>query len=389
MFTLLVEGWRFYPQSFSIVNQFQCLEILKREDVRLFHRDIPQPEDKRLMRGKRWKISTGFLDVDDAKALATIPTPDGATPDAVFRIFFPYEFSTAPQGRTFVFVVTGRGQVPSFMIPGRRKMAEVLAGQDITLVTPSEYSKRSLIASGAEGSRIAVVPHGVDTRFFHPAPAKERADLRRKFGWDGRFVFLNVGAQYWWKGGLPLAKAFAAVANKHPHVLLVMKGLDDVYASRASLAELSRHLTSAERSTLQTHARYLGGTLSFSRVADLYRAADALVAPYMGEGFYLPALEAIACGLPAICTKGGPTDDFLRDEFALPIESRLNPDVTESTRLIPDIRHLVALMEQAVADEGLTDRARRLGPAHVAENYTWAKVTDRLLDVLTGKEPVP
>ena len=39
----------------------------------------------------------------------------------------------------------------------------------------------------------------------------------------------------------------------------------------------------------------------------LYRAADVLVVPYRGEGFCLPALEAMACGLPVIHTGTGPT----------------------------------------------------------------------------------
>ena len=41
MLTLLVEGWRSYAQSHSIVNQFQCLELLKRGDIRLFHTEAP------------------------------------------------------------------------------------------------------------------------------------------------------------------------------------------------------------------------------------------------------------------------------------------------------------------------------------------------------------
>jgi hypothetical protein len=42
----------------------------------------------------------------------------------------------------------------------------------------------------------------------------------------------------------------------------------------------------------------------------LYRAADALVAPYRGEGFCLPVLEAMACGVPALHTAAGPTSEF-------------------------------------------------------------------------------
>ncbi|MEG3991676.1 hypothetical protein QUA13_32115 [Microcoleus sp. S28C3] len=34
------------------------------------------------------------------------------------------------------------------------------------------------------------------------------------------------------------------------------------------------------------------------------------------------SLEATACGLPVICTAGGPTDDFTYPDLALPVESK-------------------------------------------------------------------
>lgn len=387
MFTLLVEGWRFYPQSFSIVNQFHCLEILKRRDVRLLHRDAPLPHDDGLQ-PKNWTPDQSLLPPAQVRSLAAIPPPDGAPPDAVFRIFFPFDFSPAPRGRTFVFAVTGMGRVPAFMIGGKVSLDRAFA-DDLTLVTPSDYAKQALVATGAPASRVAVVPHGVDTAIFRPVDAEGRARMRKALGWENHVVFLNVGAQYWWKGAQTLAKAFLAVAPRHPEALLVFKGLDAIYASRDSLAHLGDLLSASERAILGSRMRYIGETLTFAQIAALYGAADMLVAPYMGEGFYLPALEAIACGLPVICTAGGPTDDFLGDEFALRIESRINPALDEKARLVPNLDHLVALMEQSMADSALAARARSLGPAHVAAHYSWAKVTDRLLAVLMSKAPAP
>ena len=45
------------------------------------------------------------------------------------------------------------------------------------------------------------------------------------------------------------------------------------------------------------------------RLAAIYRACDALLHPYRGEGFCLPVLEARACGLPvAALPVEGPVD---------------------------------------------------------------------------------
>ena len=41
MADIKVEGWRFLPHSFATVNQFQCLEFLKRSYIKLYHHDVP------------------------------------------------------------------------------------------------------------------------------------------------------------------------------------------------------------------------------------------------------------------------------------------------------------------------------------------------------------
>jgi glycosyltransferase involved in cell wall biosynthesis len=129
--------------------------------------------------------------------------------------------------------------------------------------------------------------------------------------------------------------------------------------------------------------RYIGKTMSFAEMARLYQAADVLVAPYTGEGFNLPVLEAVACGLPVICTGGRPTDDFTREEFAMRIDSKVEPlPDMPGYRLKPDLEHLIALMRKSVKDEAFAKRARKAGPKHVSENYTWRHVTGKLVQVL-------
>ena len=53
--------------------------------------------------------------------------------------------------------------------------------------------------------------------------------------------------------------------------------------------------------------------------------------------------------------------------------------------LQPDVDHLIELMQQAVRER---DSARRMGTAaaaHVAQSFTWDRVTEQLVDVLQGK----
>jgi len=121
----------------------------------------------------------------------------------------------------------------------------------------------------------------------------------------------------------------------------------------------------------------------------LYQAADAYVSPYLAEGFNLPVLEAAACGLPVICTKGGPTDDFTHPDFALQIESKFTPMTFENESffiLAPDVNHLIALMAAIVEKPEIAARARNSGPNFVARGFTWKHAVDNLLDVFRGVE---
>ena len=75
-------------------------------------------------------------------------------------------------------------------------------------------------------------------------------------------------------------------------------------------------------------------TLSEAEMAGLYSACDCLVHPFRGEGFGLPVVEAMACGLPVIVTGAGPALDYATDETAF-----LIPATTRPVRRVPRGRH--------------------------------------------------
>ena len=100
------------------------------------------------------------------------------------------------------------------------------------------------------------------------------------------------------------------------------------------------------------------------------------------KDFNLPVLEAAASGLPIICTRGGPTDDFVTDEFARRIESRKTVvpiDGQYASQLDPDVDHLIALMANVIDETAWPRQAADAGPRHVAANYTWNDAVDTLI----------
>jgi glycosyltransferase involved in cell wall biosynthesis len=218
---------------------------------------------------------------------------------------------------------------------------------------------------------------------FKPFAEAERKALRASSKLDDRFVFLNVSAQTRSKGTDLLLKAFARVATKHPEALLVLKGSDGIYRSGNLLQRwVSEVLTQEERQAIKGRVRYLGGSLPVGKLASIYQTADVYVTPYRSESFNLPAIEAVASGLPIIATAGGPTDEYTTPDCAVRIGAELVPG-TRPNELIrrPNLDELTDAMLDIIGNPGFRETARQAGPAHVDANFTWRHTVDRLLAV--------
>ena len=64
--------------------------------------------------------------------------------------------------------------------------------------------------------------------------------------------------------------------------------------------------------------------LTLKELSELYGSCDAYVSSYRAEGFNMPPLEAAACGIPAILTSGGSTDDYYDPSFVWRLRVRKN-----------------------------------------------------------------
>jgi glycosyltransferase involved in cell wall biosynthesis len=381
MAKIIVEGWRFLPHSFATINQFQCLELLKRPHLELFHRDVPYWN-------KSWNPVYGLLEPAQEKALQEIPAPSGNDVfDATLRTGCPFDFSPGKSPRTVTFATCEFGVLSSDVVANESgRGIPVPAGNRI--ITPSGWSRQGLVRSGIESSVIEIVPHGFDPCIFSAPSAAERAALRKKFGWDDCFIFLNISAMTSNKGIPDILTSLHQISAQHQQARLVLKGLDSLYTSAAALNSYLEPLPQHMQANLKSRVAYTGSDKSFREIADLYKAADAYVSPYLGEGFNLPVLESLACGLPVICTAGGSTDDFTTPECSLHINSLLQvsgdagkPDMVY---LKPDQQHLASLMREVITNDEWRLQARRAGPEYVRAHFTWKQVADRLESILLG-----
>jgi glycosyltransferase involved in cell wall biosynthesis len=122
--------------------------------------------------------------------------------------------------------------------------------------------------------------NGVDTSIFYPVDTGEREAIRAREGWDAAPVMLFVG-RFVEKKGLSV---LAALAQARPDRRFVLVGRGPIDPARWRLANV----------TVLPPRRP-------EALADLYRAADLLVLPSVGEGFPLVVQEALASGLRTVC----------------------------------------------------------------------------------------
>jgi alpha-1,3-rhamnosyl/mannosyltransferase len=134
---------------------------------------------------------------------------------------------------------------------------------------------------GVPRDRLAVIPNGVDEHFRPGDRDAARATVRDRFGLERPYV-LHVGSLEPRKG-LDVLLA-AAVGADWTLVLAGSAG----YKSEGLLAAAA-----------QAGAIVIGGAGDDDLVG-LYRAAEAVAAPALYEGFGIVPLEAMACGTPAV-----------------------------------------------------------------------------------------
>lgn len=177
-----------------------------------------------------------------------------------------------PRGLNRVLITAAVARAAAIIAPSRATAAEVADR------FPSTQSRLMAIAEAADARFSAV--HN---------PAAEAA-WQRYFGIQPPF-FLYLGQWKTYKNVLLLIQAFAEVVRGRPGVQLVIGGHD------------SRHPEiPAAAASLPAGAVVLPGHLPEDAIADLYRSSAAVVVPSRAEGFGLPVLEGMACGVPVICS---------------------------------------------------------------------------------------
>jgi glycosyltransferase involved in cell wall biosynthesis len=171
---------------------------------------------------------------------------------------------------------------------------------------------------------------------------------------DGRIVAV-ASADVPLKGLPELIEAVAKLRADHDVELVVVGSARPDGAAAQAITRLG----------LDEAVRFVSG-ISDAELADLFRSATVAAVPSRYEGFSLPAVEAMACGVPLVVTTAG----------ALPEVT--GPDGLVSLHVPPgDAEALSAAIGRLLDDEPMRRRLGAAGRRRVVEHFTWRRTAIR------------
>ncbi len=349
------EGAQLVAHSLALVNRELCLQLIDRGcDISI----LPGAEAENISPDSDRRFG---------KIVGRKGKPFFGTTDVHVRHQWPPDFNPPFEGRWVMIQPWEYGRLPESWV---EPMATLLD----EIWVPSRHVFKTCIASGVPADCVRVVPNGVNRDLFAPEA------LPCKLPTDKKFKFLFVGGTIWRKGIDLLLEAYRRSFRRGDDVCLVIKdmGTDTFYRGQGA-REVIRRIQSDPSAP---EIAYFNGNLEEHEMPSLFTACDCLVHPYRAEGFGLPVLEAMACGIPVITTEGGSTDDFCPPDSVYLVPARRMELVLQDIRLAcgagwvldPDLNALCEQMRK-VREDGEAARQRALGLSHnVRAEYNWKNV---------------
>jgi glycosyltransferase involved in cell wall biosynthesis len=230
------------------------------------------------------------------------------------------------------------------------------------VVTVSKSSQKDIVAQmQVRPERMTVVPVGVDHTVFRPM-----SDVTPQ---PGR-IMVASSSDVPMKGLVPLLEAVAKLRTERDIELTVIGkpregGRVDKALTRLGLSDIV-HCVSG---------------ISDDALARLYGEAEVAVVPSLYEGFSLPAIEAMACGVAVVATTGGALPEVVGNDGETGL--LVTPD---------DPGALAGAIARLLDDPALRARLGAAGRERVINRFTWgvtAAGTAACYEALLRDEPLP
>lgn len=226
------------------------------------------------------------------------------------------------------------------------RMQKRVAPQLKSVVTVSSASATDIATDfGVTPEAISVMHLGVDTETFRPLPAITREPYR---------LMTTASADAPLKGLAHLLRALAVLRPEYPDIRLTLVGRPKPDG------ETQRLINSLGLADCIDCCK----GISHEEMVEKYARATVAVVPSMYEGFGLPAVEAMACGVPLVSTRGGALAEVVADAALV-----VSPG---------DGNALAQQIKRLFDDASLRDEYASRGLQRVEQHFCWERCAERM-----------
>ena len=177
-----------------------------------------------------------------------------------------------------------------------QKKKNLLQGQDLTIVTPSQWLSDQVKLSFLKNYPVKVIYNGIDLGIFKPT----ESDFRQKYHCEDKKIVLGVAMGWGVRKGLDV---FADLASRLPNdYQIVLVGGNEQIDRQLPSNVISIHRTQNQR-----------------ELAEIYSVADVFVNPTREEVLGLVNIEALACGTPVVTFDSGGSPECIDDTCGIVI----------------------------------------------------------------------
>ena len=177
------------------------------------------------------------------------------------------------------------------------------------ILTMSRSAFEEYRLHGADNA--AYLPAGVDTDIFSPR-SRQGGPLR----------VLCATRIHYYKGVSAYLDSITLILRRRPDIRFTLHGPIDMNTNY--YAEITGRIEET-KARFPANFSYQGQWLPPEEVPGIFRAADLFVFPSDNEGFGVPLIEAMSCGMPCIVMDKAPMNEIVRDRVTgccLPVGSR-------------------------------------------------------------------
>jgi len=238
---------------------------------------------------------------------------------------------------------------------------------------PTQWQKDCLIQQGLDCNKIKIVPEGIDTEELYP-------NLERKYD---KFTFLILGKWEKRKSTEELIKAYVELFGSNPNVQLLLSCSNNFPDDHFNSTKARLENIGIQHENIKI--------IDFQSRADLIKmiqSSHVFLSCARSEGWNLPLIESMACGIPAIYSNCAGQLEFAKG-YGIPINvfgeinnenDPLNgyyaPDYNDLKNKMLEVYHSYSFYKQKALSD--SEEIRKI--------YTWDRAASIAVDHLLERE---